>query len=113
MAIRIYTDTPAALLKSIKKQMDDGGTDTWSYDKDGDFTHSVAQFDQKAWLRPAAIDEGLRLRILKPEGEELPRAIYSIYHGRFIEMLVTHVPTLFSRAVATSDPASNEPALVG
>lgn len=113
MAIRIHTDDPNGLLTSIRRQIDGGHIDTWSYDADGDFTHCVDQFNKKAWLRPEISENVLTLRIRKPRGKNLSRAIFAIYHGRFIEMLITHVSALFSRAAASSHPAAKEPALVG
>jgi len=112
MALRLYTDHPKTLLHQILKLIDDGQIRTWSYDSDGDFTHTAAQYEKKAWLHPEIKADSLRLRIIAPEREELTRAVYAIYHGRFIEMAITHVPAHFTRAVAWPKPSNDEPELV-
>jgi hypothetical protein len=38
VSIRIYCVNPANLLAAIKKGIDEKHIETWSYDKDGDFT---------------------------------------------------------------------------
>jgi hypothetical protein len=43
MAIYFGTDDPDKLLFTFKKAIDEGHIATWSYDKDGDFTHTAAQ----------------------------------------------------------------------
>ena len=40
MAVIVKTGDPAGLLKKIKKAIDDKHIETWSYDSDGDFTHT-------------------------------------------------------------------------
>jgi hypothetical protein len=40
MALLFKTNTPQALLNDFKKKIDEGHVVTWSYDKDGDFTHT-------------------------------------------------------------------------
>lgn len=40
MAIIIKTSAPAELLAAIKKEIDEEKIETWSYDSDGDFTHT-------------------------------------------------------------------------
>ena len=112
MSIRIYTDKPDTLVQKVKKLIDQNHIDTWTYDKEGDFTHSVQQFRNKAWLRPETTDDGLRMKVIKPKDENLKRAIYAIYQGRFIEMLITHVSTLFTKAVATADPIAGDSSVV-
>ncbi|PNE12407.1 MAG: hypothetical protein CR217_03280 [Beijerinckiaceae bacterium] len=57
MAIHFKTETPKKLLAAYKKAIDDGHISTWSYDSDGDFTHTADQWNKKAWLRPK-VQEG-------------------------------------------------------
>ena len=102
MAISIRTDTPKALLANIKKAIDDGHVETWSYDEDGDFTHTGLQWKGKAWLRPKVELGALRLGILGQKAVEMTRAVYGVYHGRFIEMVVTHFDDQFTTACATA-----------
>lgn len=102
MAILVKTQNPAGLLKAIKKAIDDENIDTWSYDNDGDFTHTPEQWKNKAWLRPKIYEGELRFGILKQKNVELKKVIYGVYHGRFIEMLLTHFDDDFSTASATA-----------
>lgn len=76
--------------------------ETWSYDSDGDFTHTPTQWSKKAWLRPSVQGGALVLNILNPKGVTLSKEIYGVYHGRFIEMLLTHFDTKFSDAEASA-----------
>ena len=102
MALIIKTDKPNGLLTAIRKGIDDKIIDTWSYDEDGDFTHTPPQWKKKAWLRPKIFEGELRFGIIKPKADEPNRTIYGVYHGRFIEMLLTHLFSKFTNAIATS-----------
>lgn len=102
MAIIIKTKNPSGLLKSIKSKIDDKKIDTWSYDSDGDFTHTPDQWKNKAWLRPKVYSGELRFGILGVKNEKLKTFTYGLFHGRFIEMLLNHFDSEFSEANATS-----------
>jgi hypothetical protein len=95
--------------------IDQGHIATWRYDGDGDFTHTASsgQWNGKAWLRPQVKSDMLRLVIVKTERVPLTREIYAVFHGRFIEMLIAHVPNKFTQASASPNPAEGEPALDG
>src|SRR6267142_1570402 len=97
MAIHFKTEKPKSLLAAYKKAIDDGHVTTWSYDAEGDFTHTAEQWNRKAWLRPK-IQEGsaLALYIIKPKDIKISSVIYSVYHGRFIESMLAHCDALFS-----------------
>ena len=102
MAILVNTQSPAALLVAIKDAIDKGHIVTWSYDADGDFTHTPDQWARKAWLRPKIESGELRFGILGRTDEKLSKLIYGVYHGRFIEMLLTHFDDRFVTANATA-----------
>jgi hypothetical protein len=104
MAVIVFTPEPDELLASVVGSIEDGSIRTWSHDADGDFTHSASQWTQKAWLRPRLEDGKLILNIFPPRGKTLGRAIYGVYHGRFIEMLLNHFDERFERAIATALP---------
>lgn len=108
MAVIVTSDAPAALLSAIKQAIDDGSVVTWSYDKDGDFSHSPEQWFRLAWLHPRVDEERLVFNILPRKDKPISRTVYAIYHGRFIEMLLTHFDTKFQRAVATAMPTSGD-----
>lgn len=103
MAIHLKTTTPRKLLTTYKKAIDDGDVVTWSYDLDGDFTHTVEQWNKKAWLRPAVVEKTeLVLHILAPKGTTLSPATYAVYHGRMIELMLRHCDGLFEEAIASA-----------
>src|ERR1039458_3036094 len=104
MALMVYTSQPQKLLTDIKKQIDEKKIETWEYDKDGDFTHSVDQWKNKGYLRPHITSGCLQFGLLGLKSTSMSRTIYGVYHGRFIEMLLTHFYDQFSNATATSQP---------
>jgi hypothetical protein len=109
MAIHFKTTTPTKLLAAYKKAVDDGHVKTWSYDSDGDFTHTAKQWSEKAWLRPKIKrSEELVLYILAPRETELTSEVYAIYHGRFIESMLCHCDALFVDGRASAMPEDGD-----
>jgi len=106
--VTIQASAPQALLAAIKKAIDSNRIQTWTYDSDGDFTHTAQQWNRKAWLRPSVQSGGLSLSILPPNGTALSKEVYAIYHGRFIEMVLAHFDTEFSGASATAMPVMSD-----
>ena len=102
MTIVVNVGNPSALLANIKKAIDSKHIVTWSYDSDGDFTHTPDQWFRKAWLRPQLAYGELQFGILGPRGIGVSKLIYGVYHGRFIEMLLTHFDEQFATASATA-----------
>jgi hypothetical protein len=110
MAIRVYTQQPKQLLQKIKTLIDEGRVQNWSYDNVGDFTHCVDQLANMAWLHPEIAEGSLRLKIVRHKIHGLPRAVYSVYHGRFIEMLMAHFSASFTAALCwTEESVTDEP----
>jgi hypothetical protein len=109
MAIHFKTETPKKLLAAYKKAIDDGHIKTWSYDGEGDFTHTADQWINRAWLRPK-ISEGkeLVLYILAPKETTLSSEIYAIYHGRFIESMLRHCDSVFAQGYASAMPEEGD-----
>lgn len=109
MALHFKTDKPQKLLNTFKKAIDDGHVKTWSYDKDGDFTHATEQWKDKAWLRPRVISgRSLTLNILGPKNQKISSEVYAIYHGRFIEAMLRHCDELFSSGTASALPEDGD-----
>jgi hypothetical protein len=108
MAIVVTTSKPGTLLADIRGAIDAGAIDTWAYDKDGDFTHSPDQWKNQAWFRPVVQAERLVFRIIPPKSTHISRTVYGVYHGRFIEMLLSHFDLSFSRAVASALPEQGD-----
>ena len=88
--ITLDTESPAALLKNIKKAIDDGKVKTWRYDKAGDFTHTADQYDGQVWLRPSIEAQELIFKVKNADGIPLTFALTGIIQGRFCEVLITH-----------------------
>jgi hypothetical protein len=104
MAVVVKTLRPRGLLFAIRKAIDAGTVLTWSYDDDGDFTHSVKQWARRAWLRPRIVEGGLVFNIIPPRGRNISRVVYGIYHGRLIEMLLNHFDARFTEVSASAKP---------
>jgi hypothetical protein len=102
MALYFLSNTPNKLLTSLKKAIDEKHITTWSYDKDGDFTHTAEQWKNKAWLRPEVRSDRLAFIIIKPQKAKLSKEVYAIYHGRFLESMLAHFDTIFTRGTATA-----------
>ena len=98
----VPTSDSVGLLRSIYDQIDSNDIATWDYDTDGDFTHVPDQWAGQAWLRPYAEAGLLRFGLIGQNGVVMSRMVYSIYHGRFIELLINHCYTYFGSASATS-----------
>jgi hypothetical protein len=109
MAINFETSNPAALHAAIKKAIDDKHIVTWTYDKDGDFTHLPDQWAYQAWLRPRLIYPGLlTMNFLGRQDRITTKPVYGVYHGRFIESVLTHFDLLFTGCIATALPADGD-----
>ena len=104
MAVIFLTSRPKALLSKFKKAIDDGHVTTWTYDVDGDFTHTPDQWRNKAWLRPRTSDGRLVLNTLPPASRPISRQVYGVYHGRFVESMLVHCDDGFSQGYATALP---------
>jgi hypothetical protein len=104
MAVIVKTENPSSLLTAIKKAIADGDIQTWSYDADGDFTHTAEQWIRRAWFRPSIHDDRLVFNMIPPRTRNISRVVYGVYHGRFIEMLLNHFDKRFTDVSATALP---------
>src|SRR4051812_1597208 len=109
MAINFETTTPNKLIADFKKAIDDKHIVTWAYDKDGDFYHTPDQWREAGWLRPT-VYEGQRvtMNFLGRTGRKTSKADYGVYHGRFIESMLTHCDKLFTNAIASALPTNRD-----
>ena len=108
MAVTVKCSNPQGLLDSIKQAIACGKIDTWLVDADGDFTHTPNQWKHCAWLCPKVSNDELIFHILAPRGKTISAVDYAVYHGRFIEMLLTHFDGNFRLASASSMPSSGD-----
>jgi len=103
MAIIVKATSPSDLLKAIYKAIDEKKIETWLYDADKDFTHEPTQWKNKAWFRPKVYTGELRFGLLGPKDTVMSKVIYGAYHGRFIEMVLTHFNDKCSVITATAN----------
>lgn len=106
MAANFETTDPNGLLRAFKQAIDNGHVDTWSYDRDGNFTHTPPQWKDQAVMRPSVLNEWLVMNFYLRKGQKATKALYAVYHGRFIESMLTHCDTLFKNGTATSMPTN-------
>ncbi|WP_257307461.1 hypothetical protein [Geothrix campi] len=106
MALVISTKNASALLAAIKQAIDDNEIDSWTYDKNGDFTHTPSQWRNLARLHPIVDINALKFGIIGHKDTVLSRATYCAYHGRFTEMLLAHFASKVPSVGATSKPLS-------
>jgi hypothetical protein len=108
MAVMVLCRSPHDLLNKIKSSIQDGKIQTWTLDKDGDLTHSTDQWRFLAWFRPSLEQDRLVFHILGTRAKPMSKVVYGVYHGRLIEMLLTHFDTDFDQAYATALPTGND-----
>ena len=108
MSLTFRTSDPQGLLQAFKRGIDKNEIVTWTYDKDGDFTHTPEQWRSKAWLRPDIQSGQLYFYILGQKNKQMSKAVYAVYHGRFIESVLTHCDALFVDASATALPSNRD-----
>lgn len=102
MALVFFTKYPNSLLADFKKKIDEDHIVTWSYDEDGDFTHTPDQWVGRAWLRPLVDAKSLSFTIFPPRDQKLLKVVYAVYHGRFMESMLSHCDKGFDDGFATA-----------
>lgn len=106
MALIVKTSNPSGLLSDIKKAIDSKSIQTWSYDSDGDFTHSPEQWQHKAWMRPKVCNDQLHFGFIGNKDVNTTKLLYAVFHGRFTEMLLNHFDDKLSNVQATAMPTT-------
>ena len=89
MAIIVKTEKPEYIVERIREKIDDGEIITWTYDEDGDFTHT-GQWHNKAWFSMIYDDDSLTFYIVGRKDIQMELREYSIFHGFFVELLLNH-----------------------
>lgn len=107
MAIRVYCSEPASLLQTIKDTVP-VQIPPWKVDADGDFTMTAARSTGQGWFRPSVKNDHLLFNILGRKTKSMTRGTYATYHGRFVEMLLTHFDDRFTRVTATALPDAGD-----
>ena len=100
MALIVKTQKPIALVSNLIKMIDDDVIDTWTYDDDKDFTHT-GQWINKAWFTPIYGDDYVKFALLGRKSVNMTLMEYSIYHGRFVELLLNHFSQEINNLIVT------------
>ncbi|MDC1175102.1 hypothetical protein OAT67_06890 [Bacteriovoracaceae bacterium] len=108
MAVYIKTSSPEKTLKKVKDLIQKNEIVTWEFDEDGDFFHSPKQWKGKAWMRPKVEAGQIGFYIVPTSSSAISSTVYAIYHGRLIEMFLTHLDSEFDNAIATSYPVEGD-----
>jgi hypothetical protein len=96
------------LWSSIVRGVQENRIRTWSLIQGNYLTHVADQWANKAFFRPVVQPGSLLFQIVPPQGQKIPGEVYAIYHGRLIEMLLSHFPQRFSQAFASAAPVSGD-----
>ena len=99
MAIFIKTKDPKELLGLIRSQIDNDIIKYWVYDLDGDITCIREELLGKAWLHPYLLDGFLAFGIMGRKNVQLSIDTYSIYHGKFVEILLNKLGSHYSSII--------------
>lgn len=102
MSVRVFCDDPESLLEEIRRHIRLRKITTWKIDKDGDLTHTPEQWVNLAWMAPKVLEGKLVFNILGSKSKPMSKTTYGVYHGRLIEMLLTHFDLDFTRVSATA-----------
>lgn len=108
MALYFYTENPELLLETFNDNISRGDIETWDTNTKGYFTHTARQWQNRAWLKPKIEESRLALYIIPPKGVWISSVVYGVYHGRFVEAMLVHCDTLFSRSEATALPTRED-----
>ena len=106
--ISLVSSDPTKLLTTFKKLIDDKKVVTWSYDKDGDFSHTPEQWKEFGWLRPSVGNGQLTLRFLGKQNKTTTWEAWAVYHGRFVESMMAHCNTLYTEASVPPKPSNQD-----
>jgi hypothetical protein len=82
--------------------------DTWRHvlhDRRDFYTHTSANWKDKAWFRADLEANRLAFHILAFDRVPLTRDIYAYYAGHLIETFIRHFPTMFTIAQGTPNAA--------
>ncbi len=119
MAAYFATNNAAGVLKAFNQAIANAHhqsnqrVETWRHvvHNGHDFyTHTSANWRDKAWFRADVEANRLTFTILPFEGVPLTRDTYAYYAGHLIETFIRHFPTMFTAAQATPSAASGDAA---
>jgi drug/metabolite transporter superfamily protein YnfA len=108
MAVTAATTDSVSLLQLIRQAILNKAITTWTLVQGQYLTHSVAQWENKAFFLPKCQSGLLVFNIVAPKGINVSTEVYAIYHGRFIEMLLAHFDKAFTQATASALPIAGD-----
>lgn len=110
MAIIIQTDNPDLLLDKIYEAIDTKKADKWVRTVDGRLTYGALLWRNEAFFKPQIwVDENqLRFGLIKrKDRKHITSRLYTAFHSKLIEMLLTRFEDDFRSVTATA--AKTEP----
>lgn len=113
MAIRFFTDKPAALLKEfdsrIAQKAKEGSITTWEKNAQGFYTHISDRWGRKAYLKARTdLADRLLFNVVPPKGQKVETEVYAYYHGHLIETFINHFSASFTVGAATAEPTKDD-----
>ena len=108
MAIIIHTDNPDLLLDKIYEAIDAKKADKWVRTVDGRLTYGTLLWKNEAFFKPQIwIDENqLRFGLIKrKDRKHITSRLYTVFHSKLIEMLLTYFDGYFRNVTATAAKA--------
>lgn len=92
-------------MRKLREMIEEGHVTTWVFDKDGDMTHSAAQWSGKAWIHPQIKPGFLILSIISSRTRPLTNVVYGVYMGRLAECFITHLSQYITSLRITARPS--------
>jgi hypothetical protein len=105
MAIIIHTDNPDLLLDKIYEAIDTKKADKWVRTADGRLTYGTLLWRNEAFFKPQIwVDENqLRFGLIKrKDRKHITSRLYTAFHSKLIEMLLTRFDEDFRSVTATA-----------
>ena len=106
MALYFTTAHPQALLDSfearVRQSEPRGRIVAWKKGEDGTlYTHSAAEWTEKAWLKPRVDADRLTFNILRPEDRYVSVKAYAFFYGQLIETFTSQLDLTFDSVLVT------------
>ncbi|QRX63956.1 hypothetical protein JS578_01440 [Dysgonomonadaceae bacterium zrk40] len=105
MAIIIHTYHPDLLLDKIYEAIDGKKADKWSRTNDGRLTYGALLWRNEAFFKPEIwVDENeLRFGLIKrKDRRHITTKLYTTFHAKLIETLLSHFDSYFRSITATA-----------
>lgn len=86
----ITNDSPQKLINKLNAYINSKSTNIWKIDEDGDYVLCIAEYKYKAWMTidKTFEDHAFNVCIIESKKNPMTKRVYSVYHCRFVEMLL-------------------------